>query len=386
MFRPGDWIEVRSKHEILQTLDKDGCLEGMPFMPEMFAWCGKRMQVFKSAHKTCDTVFPVRSRRLERSVHLTTRCDGSAHGGCQAGCLLFWKEAWLRPANGPGADNVAIVAPPVSRLSATAPSAAAPAGCTEADVLRATQIPAADGTDPTFVCQATRLPYFTQDLNPFDPRQYLRDLLSGNVRPWPWLRGLIYITYRNMINLGIGWGALLRWIYDRFQALIGGIPYPRREGVIPLGEPTPSGELGLQVGEWVRVKSYREILATVNEGNRNRGLFFDAEQVPYCGGIYPVQKLITKIINENTGKMMNMKTPCIVLEDVYCRSRYSDCRMFCPRSILTYWREVWLERVPAPETARLEQAHCAMDGVAAGVGKSVPQPAQGDALTRRPAA
>ena len=23
------------------------------------------------------------------------RCDGSAHGGCQAGCLLYWKEAWL---------------------------------------------------------------------------------------------------------------------------------------------------------------------------------------------------------------------------------------------------------------------------------------------------
>ena len=77
-------------------------------------------------------------------------------------------------------------------------------------------------------------------------------------------------------------------------------------------------------------------------------MFFDAELVPYCGGTYRVQKRVTKIVNENTGRMMHMKNPCIVLEDVFCRSRYSDCRMFCPRAIFAYWRDVWLERVPAP--------------------------------------
>lgn len=93
----GDWVEVRSKYEILATLDKNGCLDGVPVMPEMLAFCGSRFQVHKIAHKTCDTTNPVRSRGLERTVHLQTRCDGSAHGGCQAECLLFWKEAWLRP-------------------------------------------------------------------------------------------------------------------------------------------------------------------------------------------------------------------------------------------------------------------------------------------------
>ena len=39
--RVGDWVEVRSKDEILQTLDRDGRLDGMPFMPEMFAFCGQ---------------------------------------------------------------------------------------------------------------------------------------------------------------------------------------------------------------------------------------------------------------------------------------------------------------------------------------------------------
>src|SRR5947207_4135318 len=89
--RVDDWVEVRSKDEILRTLDKNGQLEGMPFMPEMFAFCGKKFQVYKRAHKTCDTVFPVRGRRIQSAVHLATRCDGKAHGGCQATCLIFWK-------------------------------------------------------------------------------------------------------------------------------------------------------------------------------------------------------------------------------------------------------------------------------------------------------
>jgi hypothetical protein len=38
----GNWVEVRSKEEILRTLDENGQLEGMPFMPEMFAFAGSR--------------------------------------------------------------------------------------------------------------------------------------------------------------------------------------------------------------------------------------------------------------------------------------------------------------------------------------------------------
>ena len=348
-FGVGDWIEVRSKAEILQTLDERGCLDSLPFMPEMFAWSGKRMQVIKSAHKTCDTAFPVRGRRLDDTVHLSTRCDGSAHGGCQAGCMIFWKAAWLKPAQAPTAIAPVVCAPirfaPRDRTRQT-PSVVT--GCQERDVMGATRISGDTKDDPTYVCQATRLPYFTQDLSPFDPRQYLADLRSGNVPFGSWVSGLIYITYRNLINLGIGLGAPLRWLYDRFQGVVGGVPYPRRSGLIPMGQPTPTAELGLQEGDWVKVKSYKEILATCNEENRNRGMFFDAEQVPYCGGTYRVHKRVTKIINENTGKMMPMKNPCIVLENVFCRSRYSDCRLFCPRAIYSYWREIWLERVTVP--------------------------------------
>ena len=72
-------------------------------MPQMFQYCGQRFQVYKRAHKTCDTVSGAYvGRRLPRGVHLEHRCDGQAYGGCQAGCLIFWKEAWLKPVAGDG--------------------------------------------------------------------------------------------------------------------------------------------------------------------------------------------------------------------------------------------------------------------------------------------
>src|SRR5882724_1390432 len=94
----GDWVQVRSKQEILETLDKDGCLDGVPFMPQMFKYCGRRFQIESRAYKTCDTVSGVyKGLRLPDAVHLSIRCDGQAFGGCQAGCLIFWKNAWLNP-------------------------------------------------------------------------------------------------------------------------------------------------------------------------------------------------------------------------------------------------------------------------------------------------
>lgn len=101
--RSGELVEVRSKEEILGSLDRKGQLEGLPFMPQMFQFCGQKFRVFKRAHKTCDTVNDYTGRRMNNAVHLEgIRCDGQAYGGCEAGCLIFWKEAWLKRANDPG--------------------------------------------------------------------------------------------------------------------------------------------------------------------------------------------------------------------------------------------------------------------------------------------
>src|SRR5215469_13632316 len=339
--RAGDWVEVRSKDEILRTLDSDGYLDGMPFMPEMFAFCGKRLQVHKRAHKTCDTVFPVRGRRLLQTVHLDTRCDGSAHGGCQASCLIFWKEAWLKPLGNKSKDRT------VQKSTPLEGSSVQPDGsrCSERDVWERACSAPKDSDELTYVCQATQIPFATTNLEWWDIRQYIEDYTSGNVGLGRILCGAVYFLYLSLSRAGLGLGRPMRWFYDTFYPLWGGAPFPRRRGAIPIGERTPNRSLDLQPGELVRIKPYREILSTLDAHNRNRGLYFDAEEVPYCGGTYQVQKRVTKIINERTGKMREMKTPSVILNSVICQSRYSECRLFCPRGIYSYWREIWLERI-----------------------------------------
>ena len=286
---------------------------------------------------------------MTRAVHLEgARCDGRAHGHCEAACMIFWKEDWLKRV--PEAGEQAATA--VARDSTPGNSGRGRGGCTEAGVLAGTQRSCADGTDgPTYVCQATEIPAATQPLGRSRVWQYVEDYRSGNVGPTELARGLTHRAYQNLVNLGIGLGTPLRWFYDFLQGLWGGTPYPHRNGSIPVGETTPTARLDLQPGEIVRVKSYAEILATCDRANRNRGMRFDAEMVPYCGGTYQVLRRVTRIIDEMTGRMETLHNACIILQGVVCQGRYSKCRLFCPRSIYPYWREIWLERLRQTETA-----------------------------------
>lgn len=43
--RAGDWVAVKGPSEIAETLDADGALDGLPFMPEMIQYCGRRYRV-----------------------------------------------------------------------------------------------------------------------------------------------------------------------------------------------------------------------------------------------------------------------------------------------------------------------------------------------------
>jgi hypothetical protein len=343
--RAGDWVEVRSKEEILATLDKNGRLQELPFMPQMFEYCGKRFRVFKRAHKTCDTVNPVQGRRVPGGIHLDLRCDGKAYGGCQAACLIFWKEAWLKPLDEGGSSR------DPSLRESYQDQVVVRHGCTEQDVLRAASERSGDETK--YTCQATQLPRFTMPLTWYDVGQYLEDYRSGNVSLRRILAGFIYVSYfYGSLAYRGRLGRPGRWFYDWFQSFWGGVPFPRRHGTVPAGQITPTATLNLQPGELVRVKSYNEILATLDTVDMNRGMLFDAELVPFCGGVYRVKTRVNKFINEKTGIMSTLKTPAVILEGVWCQSRYSYCRMFCPRSIYSWWREIWLERIADKDAAK----------------------------------
>jgi hypothetical protein len=322
----GEWVQVRRVDEILATLDDRLCLDGLPFMPEMLPYCGKRFRVYKSAHKTCDTIERPVIRRMDSAVHLEgLRCGGEAHGGCQAGCLMYWKEAWLtRVSDHDPVENV-------NGLETTSDHAPAhpdlPGGV--AALYQATHEGGDQEASKRYRCQATDLlkaTTATRRRDRWDPRFYARDLTSGNVR------------FRDFLRYG------LLAVCNTFALRWAGRRYPHIRG--RAGTKTPTQTLNLQPGDLVQVRSKKEIVATLNAGSRNRGLFFDVEMVPFCeNGSYRVLRRVEKIINEKTGQMMNLPGACLILDNVACGGNLSCYRMFCSRSIYPYWREIWLKRV-----------------------------------------
>jgi hypothetical protein len=334
--KAGDWVEVRSVEEIVGTLDERGQLEGMPFMPEMLPYCGQRFQVSKRAHKTCDPPSGLCGRRMPGTVHLDDlRCNGAAHGGCQAGCLFFWKERWLKPAP----ESSAAPAHAGHSLGGSIPAIVSTGARAPGE--------SPDSQDPVYVCQNTQVHMATQPLQWWDPRQYLEDLTSGNVSLSQMAAAFLYFLYSNLAEAGLGIGSAMRWVYDLFQKVRGGAAYPFRLGKVPKGLRTPSVKLDVQPGELVRVRSYPDILQTLDEDWRNRGMYFDGEMVPFCNKSFRVLQRVEKIIDERTGKMLKLKNDAIILENVFCQARYAKFRRFCPRAIFAYWREAWLERDPS---------------------------------------
>ncbi len=333
--KAGEWVEVRTKEEILATLDERGCLDNMPFMPEMFQYCGQRFQVFKSAHKTCDYLRGWSIRRLNNAVHLSgVRCDGSGHDGCEASCLIFWKEAWLKRA---GSELVEIR--PAEGVSIQHSPAAG--SCTEAAVASATRYLSPEGVT-LYRCQVTDVTQFTSRMSFWNPRQYIQDLLSGNVSS-----GLAGTTWADrFLDAVLACVRILHatviGCFNEIQARRKGKPYPCISG---RGPSVSNGALNLQPGELVEVRSKEEIETTLDQNLKDHGLWFDSEMLPYCGGIYRVLRKVGRIIDERTGKMVRMKHPSIVLEGVVCRA---DFHRLCPRSIYPYWRESWLKRAQEP--------------------------------------
>jgi hypothetical protein len=335
----GEFVVVRHEQEILATLDESGRLDGLPFMPEMLRYCGARLRVARRAHKTCDTIESYVNRRMRNAVHLEgVNCDGSGHDGCGARCTVFWKEAWLKRD---------VTEPPrllargrSSVLRERPQSATKGSGCTRSDLLENATYVDADG-GKRFVCQATELRSATSPLRRRDWEPYLHDLASGNVGLGVMLRTTFFALVRKTFRIGPGF-RLKRKTYQVLQKLFNGPPIAFQFGEL---EKTPSTRLNLSPGELVRVKPYSEIVKTLSKGQRNKGMWFDDEMLPYCGHSYRVLSRVEKIVDEKNGKMLPIKNDCIILDGVVCRAQCSPGRLLCPRQLYPFWREIWLERV-----------------------------------------
>lgn len=307
-------MEVRSPSEILATLDAEGTLDGLPFMPEMAPMCGRRFTVERRAERICDTIRYTGTRRLRDGVLLDDlRCDGADHAGCQAECRLLWKDAWLRQVD--------------SSTPAPAPFKPSEMGALRERAARNTCTTVmVDGKPETrFRCQATDLPRCTEHIELWDPVGYLRELSSGNVGVRHFVRVMSRVVVQEpMRKLGL---------FDKVHV----------RGSAKKGEQFEV--LDLQPGERVRVKSKEEIARTLNEQGRNKGLWFDVEMLPFCGREFVVRRRIRTFVNDQDGKLVELKNEAITLDGVVCSGDLSLRRWFCSRAIYPYWRECWLERL-----------------------------------------
>jgi hypothetical protein len=356
----GDVVEVRSAAEIVATLDGDASTEGIPFMPEMLTHVGRRFTVSHRVEKICDTVSggPPASRRMLRTVFLDdVRCDGLGHGGCQAGCRVYWKESWLRRVD----PSEELTLPPADGL---------------ADLERRSR--GAARTTPEFDsseryrCQATRALDASEPLRPYDPRQYARELRYENV-------GLLRFIRVMARALKFGIGRPLRLVGYKSLPYYGLPPSsvrdvlrlrPESTGLLlffrTLGSALSTLTLrrfrshanrapdeadfspmttSLEPGDLVEVRSPEEIARTIDPRGTTKGLAFDPEMLPFCGGQFRVQDRVQRIIDEKTGRMIELSSDCLILENVTCSGERSPGRWLCPRAIYPYWREAWLRRV-----------------------------------------
>ncbi len=313
----GTRVELRSPAEILATLDENGCLEGVPFMPEMLGFFGKVVTVDAEVARACDTVHYSGVRRLRNTVLLDDlRCDGTAHAGCGAQCRLYWKEAWLRPTS-----SHEISDPPTNDAAFEE---------LERLVRRSVHGHASTAEEPIFRCQATELLRASEPVGRWSTRSFLHELTSGNVTLWRFVRVMTRIIVEAAgRRLGLGLGSSL----------------PFRESEMTGHASEPPALKGLRPGELVQIRSGNEIRKTLTSTGANRGLWFDREMKVYCGKTARVKAKVERFIDEGSGRLVELASDCYILDDVACESYRSNGRWFCPRGIYPWWRECWLRPV-----------------------------------------
>lgn len=299
---PGDLVEVRSAGEILSTLDEQGTVGNLPFMPEMLALCGKQFRVSRRAFKTC--VDDGDMRQLDDTVFLEeVRCDGAAHAGCDRGCLMFWKTVWLKPAGSPSANRHALKAKVTAADLATLAT-----------------------RDGQFFCQSSEIVNASKPLPWWETKQYLWDL-KYNRTPFLLFASSLFIA-----------------VYNKFASRLKFPAWGAVSGVATAAN--GSQPLDLRPGEFVRVKPLSQIKATLDAEGKHQNLLFAPAMANFCGQTMLVRDRVENIVLEATTRQRKIKDT-VLLEGAVCDG---VCHRLCPRQSLLFWRECWLERVTAPVT------------------------------------
>jgi hypothetical protein len=96
----GEWVIIKSKEEILATLDTSGRNRGMTFDSEMLPYCGRRYRVLRRVERIIDETTGRLIEPAGVSIILEdVICMSRYRRSCPRSVYPFWREIWLRRAS-----------------------------------------------------------------------------------------------------------------------------------------------------------------------------------------------------------------------------------------------------------------------------------------------
>jgi hypothetical protein len=100
--KTGDWVRVRSREEIQETLNRWKELKGCAFLEYMDQYCGTTQRVLQVMERFLDE----RDYRVKKTRGIILLegviCHGTpVFGRCDRCCHLFWREEWLEKIEAP---------------------------------------------------------------------------------------------------------------------------------------------------------------------------------------------------------------------------------------------------------------------------------------------
>jgi hypothetical protein len=94
--RSGELVRIKSKDEIVRTLDVNNKNRGMSFDPEMLMYCGREARVRQRVQKIID-------EKTGHMIHFKNPCivledvvcTAKYHRYCPRAIYPYWREIWL---------------------------------------------------------------------------------------------------------------------------------------------------------------------------------------------------------------------------------------------------------------------------------------------------
>ena len=116
-----------------------------------------------------------------------------------------------------------------------------------------------------------------------------------------------------------------------------------------------------QAGDWIRVRSLKEIKGTLNHWRQVRGCTFMPEMAVYCDTTQRVLKRMKSFVDERDLRVKK-SSGIILLDGVMCQGTAEFGS--CDRACFHFWREEWLEKIDRQSASptNVPSAHPQADG------------------------